>query len=452
MVYVDRQVVHDVLTEEIDMFSTCLSNLFTNVTKPVVDIVLFCLQLKKILGIRGPLFVLAWYSLSGLVLSFLSQPVNRMNRVVHQVYDRYKVFHSQIVEYSEEIALLSGVRTEKKRNDEFLQDVIKDTDLLIYKKLCIKTINSIVSKYGALIIAQLVMALPAFSANSWSISGLSKDYIRTSSYFVNISKASARLRLAQKNILSLAAYTEVLHHGLDNLKSIKNIDMSEVNGKYLKSDSIIFENVSVISPEGSMLFESLSFRIDPGMHTLILGPYGSGKSAIFRVLGALWPLYFGTISSPDYQDIMYLSSIPYLPNSPLSSIFSYPSNSTPSAQQIKQIKFALDTVKLSHLNEKINSDTNEDWKLLPIKHQQLLNLARVIYRKPKFVILDECTSTLSNDLESEVYSYLQSENITTITLSQRESMLKYHNYTLKLQTEGTWSFYKISHDNEYIFS
>lgn len=449
MIYVDRQVVHDVLTEEIDMFSTCLSNLFTNVTKPVVDIVLFCLQLKNILGIKGPLMVLAWYSLSGIALSFLSQPVNRMNKVVHQAYDKYKVFHSQIVEYSEEIAFFSGICTEKRRNDEYLRDVIRDTDLLIYKKLCIKTINSIVSKYGALIIAQLVMALPAFSANSWSISGLSKDYIRTSSYFVNISKASARLRLAQKNILSLAAYTEVLHHGLKNLKSIKTVDMSEIAGKYLKSDSIIFENVSVISPEGSMLFESLSFRIDPGMHTLILGPYGSGKSAIFRVLGALWPLYFGTISSPDYQDIMYLSSIPYIPNGPLTSIFSYPNNSTASLQLIK---FALDTVKLSSLYEKINSDANEDWQMLPIKQQQLLNLARVIYHKPKFVILDECTLTLSNDLESEIYSYLQSAKITTITLSQRESMLKYHNYALKLQTEGSWSFYKISQDNEYIFS
>ena len=449
MIYVDRQVVHDILTEEIDMFSTCLSNLFTNVTKPVFDIVLFCLQLKKILGIKGPLCVLAWYSLSGLVLSFLSQPVNRMNKVVHQVYDCYKAYHIRLVEFAEEIAFFDGITTEKKLNDRYLQDVIGNTDLLIYKKLWIKTIHSIVSKYGALIVAQFVMALPAFSANSWSISGLSKDYIRTSSYFVNISKASTRLRLAQKNLISLAAYTDVLHHGLKNLKSIKNIDMNGVTGKYLKSESIIFENVSLISPEGNMLFESLSFQIDPGMHTLILGPYGCGKSAIFRVLGALWPLYFGTIHSPDLKDIIYLSSVPYIPAGPLSSIFSYPSNQKVNKQSMK---FALETVKLSHLCEKIDSELNEDWKTLPIKHQLLLSLARVIYHKPKFVILDECTLALSNDQESEIYSFMQAQNITTITLSQRESMLKYHNFALKLQTEGSWDFYRVSHDNEYIFS
>ena len=53
------QLTHDVLTEEIDMFSTCLSNLYSNITKPVLDILVFCIKLNEILGFRGPLIVLA---------------------------------------------------------------------------------------------------------------------------------------------------------------------------------------------------------------------------------------------------------------------------------------------------------------------------------------------------------------------------------------------------------
>ena len=450
MIYVDRQVVHDILTEEIDMFSTCLSNLFTNVTKPVVDILLFCFQLKKILGFKGPLIVLAWYSLSGLALSFLSDPVNKMNKVVHSVYDTYKAFHTQIVDYAEEIVFYNGTEMEKRRNDRYLQEVIKNTDLLIYKKFGIKTINSIVSKYGALIIAQVVMALPAFSAGSWSISGLSKDYIKTSSYFVNISKASARLRLAHKNILSLAAYTEVLFHGLENLRSIKSIDISEVTGKYLKSDSIIFDNVSIITPEGNLLFESLNFTIDPGMNTLVQGPNGSGKSAVFRIMGALWPLYFGTVHCPDRRQVFYITTVPYIPYGTLDSVFSYPRLTFIDRQRAMN---TLEIVKLSYLIEKFEQNVAEDWKnTLSLKHLQLLSLARVIYHKPKFVFLDEATTALGLEQENEIYGYLQNHGITTITLSEKESMLKYHNFALKLQVEGSWNFYKVSHDNEYIFS
>jgi ABC-type uncharacterized transport system fused permease/ATPase subunit len=68
------------------------------------------------------------------------------------------------------------------------------------------------------------------------------------------------------------------------------------------------------------------------------------------------------------------------------------------------------------------------------------------------VFLDECTTALGVEQESEVYGLLQGAGVTTVTLSERESMLKYHNFALKLQNEGSWNFYKVSHENEYIFS
>ena len=113
----------------------------------------------------------------------------------------------------------------------------------------------------------------------------------------------------------------------------------------------------------------------------------------------------------------------------------------------------LEIVKLSYLIEKFEQNVAEDWKnTLSLKHLQLLSLARVIYHKPKFVFLDEATTALGLEQENEIYGYLQNHGITTITLSEKESMLKYHNFALKLQVEGSWNFYKVSHDNEYIFS
>lgn len=450
MIYLDRQLAHDILAEEIDMFSTCLSNLFTNVSKPVLDIALFCLKLKDILGYKGPLIVLAWYTFSGLLLNVLNAPVNRLNRIVHQYNEVYRHSQSNIIDFGEEIAFLRGIPWEKNNTSNVLDEMTTNTELLIHKKFMVKTINNIVSKYGALIIAQLVMSIPAFASNNWSIPVLSKDYIKTSSYFVNISKATARLRLTYRNISSLAAYTSIIHEGLNNLNGLKMLNFPDVSGKYLVSENIQFENVSVVTPEGQLLFENMNFLIEKGYHTVIQGPHGCGKSAVFRILGGLWPLYSGTVSSPDRDNLFYLCGVPYLQHGSLEEIFAYPHSIEIDKQRLFE---ALKTVRLEKLLEKYSLDSIEDWKtVLSPKHQQLLSLARVVYHHPMFVILDECTSSISIDLESEIYQHLQSIGVTTITLSERDSILKFHNFVLKLSTEGTWNFYKISHADEYIFS
>ena len=75
----------------------------------------------------------------------------------------------------------------------------------------------------------------------------------------------------------------------------------------------------------------------------------------------------------------------------------------------------------------------------------MIGLGRGIYHKPKFILLDECTNAISIDLEMEIYHYLQNIGVTIITLSERESMLKYHDYVLQLQEKGSWKFYRVSH-------
>lgn len=450
MIFLDRHLAHDILSEEIDTFSTCLSNLFGNMTKPVLDIFMFCIKLKSILGFKGPLIVLAWYSLSGLVLNNLNAPLNRLNRLVHYHQDLYQNSQSNIVDNSEEIAFLSGIQWEKHHTAQVLKDLTANTELLIHKKFMAKTVNNIISKYGALIIAQLVMGIPAFTSNNWSIPELSKDYIKTSSYFVNISKATARLRLTYKNLSSLVMYTNIIHEGLSNLNVLSELEFSNVNGKHVFSDHVQFENVSVVTPEGQVLFENMNFVIEKGSHTVIQGPHGSGKSAVFRILGGLWPLYQGTVFSPKRKNLFYLSNKPYLQSGTLKEVFGYPKNNKVDEQGLVK---AIKVVRLDKLLDKYSGESVEDWNaILSNKEQQLLGLARIIYHKPDFVILDECTSSISVDLESEIYLHLQSIGVTTISLSERDSILKFHSFILKLSPEGSWNFYKISQTDEYFFS
>lgn len=65
---------------------------------------------------------------------------------------------------------------------------------------------------------------------------------------------------------------------------------------------------------------------------------------------------------------------------------------------------------------------------------QRIALARMIYRKPKFLILDEATSSLDLQSEEIIYKNLQSffRERTVIIISHREETLKYTDFVIKL--------------------
>jgi len=72
--------------------------------------------------------------------------------------------------------------------------------------------------------------------------------------------------------------------------------------------------------------------------------------------------------------------------------------------------------------------------------KQRIALARLIYHRPKYAILDECTSAVSVDVEGHLYSHMKSIGITLITVSHRETLWKYHEYLMRFYGDQQYEF------------
>ena len=204
-------------------------------------------------------------------------------------------------------------------------------------------------------------------------------------------------------------------------------------------DSIKFDQVQVFTPMGHHLVKDLSFEIKRGQNLLLTGHNGAGKSSIFRCLGGLWNVPEGTITKPGLSPgesggsktaaglhdlIFYLPQKPYNVLGSLRDQLCYPKTAADEQLTTEHMQAFLDQVDLGYLMQYDNGgaagkgEEREviNWQeKLSLGEQQRLAIARLFFHKPQFAILDECTSSVSTEMEAMLYRKCVQMNITCIT-------------------------------------
>ncbi|XP_016904137.1 ATP-binding cassette sub-family D member 3 [Apis cerana] len=468
------------LTTDVDKFCESCTDLYSNLTKPLLDIIIYVYRLTSTLGSETPIIMLSYLIFAGMIITHLRKPIGQMTVKEQCLEGEYRHINSRIITNSEEIAFYQGNNREKLILLTSFHKLITHLRKYLEFRTFIGIIDNFVGKYMGTVIGFYAVSLPFFIENHPILSGTPnhrfRSYYTYGRMLVKLAEAIGRLVLAGREMTRLAGFTARVSEikiVLNDLKTgkYKRTMVSDFKnepigtpgiGKIINKDNIIkFDHVPLITPNGDILIKELSFEVKSGMNVLVCGPNGCGKSSLFRILGELWPVWNGTIIKPPRGKLFYIPQRPYMTLGTLRDQIIYPHTKTEMIRRGQMtdtdLKKLLDLVQLGHLLERENLTNNEgqgwdvvaDWMdVLSGGEKQRIAMARLFYHKPQFAILDECTSAVSVDVEDSMYLYCKQTNITLFTVSHRRSLWKHHEYYLRMDGRGNYEFKTIEEDTK----
>ncbi|KAF4088092.1 hypothetical protein AMELA_G00078900 [Ameiurus melas] len=465
------------LTQDVEKFCNSVVELYSNLSKPLLDIGLYIFKLTTAIGAQGPASMMAYLLISGLFLTRLRRPIGKMT-VIEQKYEgEYRYVNSRLITNSEEIAFYNGNLREKQTIHSTFKKLVDHLHNFIFFRFSMGMVDSIIAKYLATVVGYLVVSRPFLNMEHprhlhSTHAELLEDYYQSGRMLLRMSQALGRIVLAGREMTRLSGFTTRITELMKVLKelntgkyertmvsqsekeadSLEKLNLVPGSGRIIFMDNVIkFEHTPLATPNGDILIKDLSFEVKSGANVLVCGPNGCGKSSLFRVLGELWPLFGGSLTKPERGKLFYVPQRPYMTLGTLRDQVIYPD--TFEDQKKKGIsdqvlKEYLDNVQLGHILDREGTwDTVQDWMdVLSGGEKQRMAMARLFYHKPQFAILDECTSAVSVDVEDYIYSHCRKVGITLFTVSHRKSLWKHHEYYLHMDGRGNYEFKLITEE------
>ena len=230
--------------------------------------------------------------------------------------------------------------------------------------------------------------------------------------FDPLRQLAERFTQIQGGLTAVERIGELLEQPLEIVESRDAVPLGS-NG----SGEVVFENVSFSYRPDEPILSDLSFRIAPGEHVALVGPTGSGKTTVIRLLCRLYEPQRGRILL-DGRDIRQLpiADLRRQLGVVLQDTFLFSGNVADNLRLNADISdrtlatvcrdLGLESL-LARLPNGLHTELRERGGNLSSGERQLLAVARVAIRDPAVLVMDEATAfmdpateaTLQRDLD-----------------------------------------------------
>ncbi len=230
---------------------------------------------------------------------------------------------------------------------------------------------------------------------------------------------------------------------IDRLTELERVapmvgDRGHITGDGSIRGSLVFDNVAFAFPGSSRkIIDGVSFDIDAGQTVALVGKVGCGKTWLVNMIPRLVDPSSGRITL-DGRDLRQYrlkdlrGRVGYVPQEPILFSDTVRNNILFGREDISEAVLAW-AVEVSQFEDEIASfpkgiDTPIGTRGMTISggQKQRLALARALVKKPKILILDDCTSALDSRTEAALWQRLHDvmPGMTAILITHRPDALE----------------------------
>ncbi|KHF41376.1 ABC transporter ATP-binding protein [Halalkalibacter okhensis] len=221
--------------------------------------------------------------------------------------------------------------------------------------------------------------------------------------------------------------SEVLEHGVEQRGNDSDLLTKHIDG------SIEFEHVDFRYPtKRNKAIEDLSFKAHAGEMVAVLGATGSGKTTLFQLIPKLYEPSEGRVLIDDLdankidsehlrRQIGYVPQDVFLFSGTIRENIQWGNEEATLDEIIEACKHAQIHEVIESLKDQYETKIGQKGVNLSGGQKQRLSIARALVRRPRILLLDDCTSALDVKTEASFLQALKNYSCTTFMITQKVS-------------------------------
>jgi putative ATP-binding cassette transporter len=351
--------------------------------------------------------------ISTYIIHIIGKPLSSLLFKQEQVEADMRFSLVRLRENAESIAFFNAGQSENLTFLDRFTNIVDNTKKIIKTRLYLTFFINFYLNIGN--IFPIVVVAPRFFRKEIKFG----DMMQTVGAFRNVQESLSWVIDSYTTIANFKAETLRLAGFRTSLEEWERAHGRSHNIEINHSDYLGWKNLVIFLPNGEKIIKSKEFKFHKDNNYIIRGESGVGKSTFIRTIAGLWPFCKGIINLPIGQNII--------------DAIRYPSIGEIDNNFVKQLLFELN---LSYLTTRLK-DINEWSRVLSGGEQQRIAIIRVILQKPEILFLDEATSAIDSDNESNVYKIIKKYLPATIIISvgHNSSLSKFHNKQLIIENK-----------------